>query len=411
MSDLANAIPPAHTRRILVCVTGMSPQVVTETVYALAVRQTPAFVPTEIHLVSTALGAEQARLELTAEGNDQLGRLCRDYGIDRGGIRFDDSTIHVITDAHGHPVRDLLTPADNNDAADCLVRVLRQFTEDAGSAVHVSIAGGRKTMGFYAGYALSLLGRSQDRLSHVLVSEPFEAERRFFYPTRKSAVIDIKGRAADASTAEVTLAEIPFVRLRRHVDPKLLKSSETGYRALVRGAEKSLDTGSLEIRFLKETTARPPELQIICAGTPVHLPPMHAAVYCYFAERAAMGLPPIAYQDIELRKDVLRQAGRYLARGDTPYKMLRKRIDQCEPIAGQQPAASSAADVTESRRNFLEQAKSKIRRALIEALGTAAAAPYEIHNFGPKGRSAYGLRAPAQTIRIVDDADPETPSD
>jgi CRISPR-associated protein (TIGR02584 family) len=28
--------------------------------------------------------------------------------------------------------------------------------------------GERKTMGFYVGYALSLFGRAQDRLSHVI---------------------------------------------------------------------------------------------------------------------------------------------------------------------------------------------------------------------------------------------------
>ena len=30
-------------------------------------------------------------------------------------------------------------------------------------------------MGFYLGYALSLYGRTQDRLSHVLVSSPYES--------------------------------------------------------------------------------------------------------------------------------------------------------------------------------------------------------------------------------------------
>ncbi|MBF4102237.1 hypothetical protein INT80_01850 [Gallibacterium anatis] len=45
--------------------------------------------------------------------------------------------------------------------------------------MHVSIAGGRKTMGFFAGYALSLYGRAQDSLSHVLVSAEYEAIQNF----------------------------------------------------------------------------------------------------------------------------------------------------------------------------------------------------------------------------------------
>ena len=57
----------------------------------------------------------------------------------------------------------------------CITNLIRAFTADPESALHVSIAGGRKTMGFFLGYALSLYGRAQDKLSHVLVSPPFES--------------------------------------------------------------------------------------------------------------------------------------------------------------------------------------------------------------------------------------------
>lgn len=40
-------------------------------------------------------------------------------------------------------------------------------------------------MGFFVGYALSLFGRAQDRLSHVLVSDPFESLTDFYYPHGK----------------------------------------------------------------------------------------------------------------------------------------------------------------------------------------------------------------------------------
>ena len=59
--------PSAYPRRILLAVTGLSPQIVTETLYALAVAPEPgarAFVPSEIHLVTTRSGAEKARLAL-----------------------------------------------------------------------------------------------------------------------------------------------------------------------------------------------------------------------------------------------------------------------------------------------------------------------------------------------------------
>ena len=65
----------------------------------------------------------------------------------------------------------------------------QKFTLDDDTQLMVSIAGGRKTMGYYAGYALTLFGRHQDQLSHVLVSEEFEGNRDFFFPTRQTEIV------------------------------------------------------------------------------------------------------------------------------------------------------------------------------------------------------------------------------
>lgn len=59
--------PHEYERRILLAVTGPSPQGVTETLYALAIKRDPAFVPTEIHLLTTREGAERAQLALLSE--------------------------------------------------------------------------------------------------------------------------------------------------------------------------------------------------------------------------------------------------------------------------------------------------------------------------------------------------------
>jgi len=81
-------------------------------------------------------------------------------------------------------------------------------------------------MGFYLGYALSLFGRPQDRLSHVLVSSPFKSNPNFFYPAPVERVIFATGpdqRPLDASDATVTQADIPFVRLRDGLQETLLR--------------------------------------------------------------------------------------------------------------------------------------------------------------------------------------------
>ncbi|RMF79631.1 MAG: TIGR02584 family CRISPR-associated protein [Nitrospirae bacterium] len=216
--------PHAYPRRILLAVTGLTPQVVTETLYCLAVAQEPPWVPTEVHLVTTAEGAERARLTLLSEEPGWFHRLCADYRL--GPIRFDEERVHTIG-AHG-PVGDLRTVEDNERAADTITEWVRRLTADPESALHVSLAGGRKTMGFYAGYALSLFGRPQDRLSHVLVSAPYESHPEFYYPPPASRVIYTpEGRPVDAAGAEVALAEIPFVRLRHGLPEPLLEGRTT----------------------------------------------------------------------------------------------------------------------------------------------------------------------------------------
>ena len=73
--------PAQYHRRILLAVTGLSPQVVTETLYALAVKREPAFVPTEVVVVTTAEGAERVRLSLLSEDPGWFERLRRDYDL------------------------------------------------------------------------------------------------------------------------------------------------------------------------------------------------------------------------------------------------------------------------------------------------------------------------------------------
>jgi len=84
-------------------------------------------------------------------------------------------------------------------------------------------------MGFYLGYAFSRYARPQDRLSHVLVSPPFESHPEFFYPpARPRCLTTREGKHIDTAEAVVTLAEIPVVRLR-HGLPEALRQVRAGY--------------------------------------------------------------------------------------------------------------------------------------------------------------------------------------
>lgn len=145
-------------KKILILVSGMSPQIVTETLYALH-RQTPSWVPDEIRLVTTKTGKQRAELELL-KGSCHFQRWREDYEICQP-IHFDSNCITVIHDKQGNPLQDLRSPEDNESAADLIAATVQEFTQSPDTEVHVSLAGGRKTMGYYAGYALSILAASR----------------------------------------------------------------------------------------------------------------------------------------------------------------------------------------------------------------------------------------------------------
>lgn len=366
--DLAQ--PATAPRRILLAVTGLSPQIVTETLYALAMRTDPPWLPTEIHLLTTARGAEHARLNLLSQEPGWFHRLRDDYGLP--DIRFDAECIEVIRDAAGNPLEDIRSQADNDATADAITERLRAFTADPETALHVSIAGGRKTMGYYLGYALSLFGRAQDRLSHVLVSPPFESHPQFYYPSPGERVIHTLGpnpQPLDCRRAEVTLAEIPFVRLREGL-PEALLAGRARFSGTVAALNRVFGPPSLTLDLHGR--------RIRAGETGLSLPPAELAFLSLFARRAQRGLPPLqappkdapdpAWASWYLAER--RAIGGELADLDATERALRSGMDG----------------------DYFSQIKSKLHRRLREALGSAAR-PYLIDAGGQRpGRYGLGLQ-------------------
>lgn len=232
-----------YNKRILLSVTGMSPAVVTETLYALVTEK--GFIPTDIRVITTLQGKNKLLDVLLRRG--ALAEFIADYGEQYGfsHIHFDESCIEVINDTSGEKLSDIRTPEENDLAANQIVKLVGQLCQDEHSAIHVSIAGGRKTMGFFLGYALSLYGRKQDSLSHVLVSAEFENVRDFYYPKPYSyEIIDNDGKALDASKGKVMLAEIPWVRLGLGVPTDLL-NNQISYSESVHNAQHILETPTI----------------------------------------------------------------------------------------------------------------------------------------------------------------------
>lgn len=266
------------SKKILLLVTGMTPQIITETVYGLAVQPPAAdrWIPDHIHVISTQDGLNQIRDRLFEKGN--FARLLADYQLP--AINFGEANLHCI-EQHGENLKDLKTPEDNEKAADTICELVRTFTADPDTALHISIAGGRKTMGFYAGYALSLYGRPQDSMSHVLVEDRFETVADFYYPTPDTRfVTNREGKTLDAKEAQVWLAKIPFVRLRSSLSPHALVH-QSSFSKVVESINDLAQPISITLNGLKQT--------VRVKNSRCDLPPRDFAFYLWFVKRKLAG--------------------------------------------------------------------------------------------------------------------------
>lgn len=362
---LSKQEPTEFPSRVLISVTGLSPQVITETLYALVVKRQPAFVPTEIHLLTTREGAERARLALLDPKKGQFFAFCQHYNIDQKQITFSTEQIHVLEDADGEMLDDIRTESDNQQAADFITSHIARMTADPDASLHVSIAGGRKTMGFYVGYALSLYGREQDRLSHILVSTPFESEPQFYYPPPEAEVIHLarENRPASTDDAEITLAEIPFVRLR-HGAPQ--SQEDHSFKETIAHVQDRLGPPRLEFRSDDKT--------LWAGGKLVEIKPVDAAYYLWLAKRVVQGKPPVHWSEI----------------GPEPFLATYRLL--VSNFSGDYERTEKALLRDGMSGNFTSERKSRVQKALRQSLGWDEATPYLVTNYGHRPRTKHGLK-------------------
>ena len=365
--------PAAFPRKILLVASGMSPQVLTETLYAL-LHEEPPFVPDEVHMVTTSIGKNGAISQLLAEGDGYFYRFCRDYNFSESAFKQD--FIHVIRDNEDNELTDIVTREDNENAADYITELIRKYTEDDNSSLHVSLAGGRKTMSYFTGYALSLYGRPQDRLSHVLIDPGYEGLRDFYYPTPVSSIIiDRNGQELDASKAQVSLADIPFIRLREDLPGQLIKGKQS-FRETVEAMR--LIEKPLSLSF--DT----PNKTVYCSGIAIEMPPAEYAFYDFIVnERQAVDgeLTCMPYEIIGIDgKDTGKDA--HFA------ELFIKCLERCNVFVKDATYKTLTDGMSES---YFKDRVARVKKILTTALGKRVAEPYIITVRGGRGSRLYGI--------------------
>lgn len=270
---------------VLLGLCGHSPAVVTETIWALA-TETPPIIPSRVVLITTASGRDAVRRDLLLSG--VWARLCDVLQVSAPALRFGDTgdAIRVLTDATGRfELDDLVDSVDSQAAADFILDVLRQFVSNPDTQVVFSIAGGRKTMAALGAQCMSLLGRSEDRLCHVMVPFPFDQpdlQPRFYFPDPAIEAYALPGRPSVPSTrARVSLCSIPFVRCRHLFEQRTGRVPGTfaGTVRLVNAHMTSSGTAHIILA--------PADLCCTVQGFPVRFAAIEFALYWMLAERAA----------------------------------------------------------------------------------------------------------------------------
>jgi len=269
-------------KEVLIFVAGTTPQIITETIYAL-IHQNPPVYPDEIYIITTTHGKELIKENLMDAG--RFAEFCKEFNIPENIL--DEDSIVIVKGHNGNPLDDIKEADDNKSLGDFITSFVRDRAGDDKTRLHCSLAGGRKTMSFYMGSALQLFGRPWDKLYHVLVTPEFESNPDFYYKPKKDRVLTPlnpplnKGgngglKPLNTKDAEIFLAELPFIRLRDKI-PLNGKS----FRKLVEEGQKEIDTALTQpfVRInLKE--------RIVTIGNKdIEFKPFHLVFYVYLLKQ------------------------------------------------------------------------------------------------------------------------------
>lgn len=281
---LSQKIRPSTSKErvILVAVSGLSPAILTETVWALA-EEDPENIPHEVVVLTTEQGKRAICEELLAPGGMSaygLGEASiweglRDLLQQKYGGQLPDlaDRLKFFADRHvrcfgvdGVPMEDITSKAHNFALADYLLEVIHGFTNPATAHTRIitSIAGGRKSMGALLYACMTLLGRPQDRVTHVLLSAPFDSMDvwpKFYFPVadfkrtietakvKESMLKTLKPSPGTDGTvmllpdhlAKISLVDLPFVPLRQRLYdlPEETMKPKGGFMALVQAYQSA----------------------------------------------------------------------------------------------------------------------------------------------------------------------------
>lgn len=368
-------------KNILLAVCGLSPQVVTEALYALFHEGRSI---SAIHLITTRSGKDRVLTDLLVPTTGKYHALLADYGIAPDSISFTNENLHVLHDATGRELEDIISPEDNEILMQTCLSLAFQFTGQTETAVFFLVAGGRKTMTSCLTLAAQLYGRQQDRIFHVLVSPEFESSRDFFFPPRRSIKVELRDKQGqpfwkESRFAQIHLITIPFISVRDRLRQDQLDSPHSPadlMHALVRDSPPDL------IINLSEG-------KLIFGRLELDMHPTRLALYTFFAERKKNCQPDSSCFGCS---DCFIEANKIDGRA---IALLYGRISGSRLLE-----EMSDSGISNLNKENFQSYKSKIRKDILIAFGQNNTADLEIASEGSRPDTRYGIRLDRSRIRV-----------
>jgi CRISPR-associated protein (TIGR02584 family) len=373
-------------RHILFSVAGMTPGVITETLYGLLQSGIRGG---EIHILTTSEGRDG---RMDGYGLKELarpdGKVAEFNQVFATQWEIRDDWIKVLRGANGEELADLRSAADNEAAANAISAGIRAWCEQADVVLHASVAGGRKTMGLFLAQAMSWYARPADTLSHVLVDPRFEV-RDFYYPDPNNP----------AHCDALDFACLPFVRMRGLLPP-LLDQAQT-YSERVKLAQIYLEDMSASLPLLLDLRRRTLSARDYVLA---RLSPVSVGLYLFLFEHAnlAEAQEPFYFKTAFVLRDELAACLGRAAEGWRGGKgglsaLARSRCETDWPSWWRELGDAEAGHL---RETDLSSAFSRLKNELNNALWPNAS--FRVHLDMRKGHSSRWLDLDKTRLRLCD---------
>lgn len=369
-------------KTVLLAVCGLSPQVVTETLFALHLQgqQVDA-----IRVLTTRSGKDACLAALFRAGDGHYYRYLKDYGLSPDVIDFAPRHLIAVLAEDGREIDDIVSEYDSEQFLRLCMEEAFALTRDLQARVLFSIAGGRKTMGACLSLAAQCYARSQDRIYHVLVKpSEFESCRDFYYPPRTPHTVEVLNRDRrpchmSTAEAEITLVPMPFFPLRRQLTAQMLCQPENPASLML----------SLVCEGKPQLTIDLPQKRIIWKGVECDVPPSLLAYYALLA---------LHKQEADCARNRCGECDECYLSTEQILQKQEEMTRLYQRLTSREAVASGATGLDEE---YVKQYRSKLNRLIRRTFGDYDARLLQVGATSARPGVRYGIGIEKEAIRVV----------